>query len=76
MENAATKPLLLSRRDAAVLLSISIRSLDNLIARRRLPVRKVGKRVLVPLAALESFAKSDHETGQSKQPGTEVRAGA
>lgn len=68
------KPILVSKRDAAILLSISLRTLDSLIARRCLPVRNVGKRVLIPYSALEAFAKSDHETGRSKHLGVEARA--
>jgi len=40
--------LLLSRREAAALLSISQRSLDYLIAENILPVRRIGSRVLIP----------------------------
>ena len=53
--------LLYSRRDAAFALSISVRSLDYLIANQKLPVRKIGKKVLVPAGSLTSFAAMDHE---------------
>jgi len=39
--------LLYARKEAARLLSISIRSLDYLIAEGRLPTRRIGGRVLV-----------------------------
>jgi excisionase family DNA binding protein len=71
MQNAtSTKPLLLSKHDAAILLSISLRTVENLIARRCLPVCRVGKRVLIPYAALEAFAKNNHETGLRQHPKT------
>ena len=68
-----SKPLLIDKRSAAMLLSISVRTVENLIARRRLPVRRIGKRVLIPLTALEAFAKG--ETGR-RELKAEVRAGA
>jgi hypothetical protein len=41
-------------------LSISQRALDYLIATRRLPTRRIGGRVLIPVADLRKFARSDH----------------
>ncbi len=52
--------LLLSRRDAAQLLSISQRALDYLVATQRLPARRIGKRVLIPVADLRKYARVDH----------------
>lgn len=52
--------LLVSREEAAQLLSISQRGLDYLIANRRLPTRRIGGRVLVPVADLRKFARGDH----------------
>jgi hypothetical protein len=48
----AEEKLLLSRRDAAQVLSISQRALDYLVATRRLPTRRIGGRVLIPMADL------------------------
>jgi excisionase family DNA binding protein len=53
-------PLLVSKRDAAALLSLCLRSIDNLIARKELPCRRVGKRVLIPYSGLVAFARRDH----------------
>ena len=52
--------LLVSREEAAQLLSISQRGLDYLIANRRLPTRRVGGRVLIPVADLRKYARGDH----------------
>ena len=52
--------LLLSRREAAALLSISQRSLDYLIARDILLVRRIGSRVLISVDVLQRFARSNH----------------
>ena len=52
--------LLVSRDEAAQLLSISQRGLDYLIANRRLPTRRIGGRVLIPVADLRRYARGDH----------------
>jgi excisionase family DNA binding protein len=52
--------LLVSREEAAQLLSISQRGLDYLIANRRLPTRRIGGRVLIPVADLRRYARGDH----------------
>jgi excisionase family DNA binding protein len=52
--------LLVSREEAAQLLSISQRGLDYLIADRRLPTRRIGGRVLIPVAELRKYARGDH----------------
>lgn len=56
----APEVLLYSRKLAAAALSISVRSLDYLIERGELPIRRIGKKVLVPVADLRRFAKGDH----------------
>ena len=53
-------PLLVSKRDAAALLSLCVRTVDNLIATKKLPARRVGRRVLIPYTALVQFARRDH----------------
>jgi Helix-turn-helix domain len=53
-------PLLVSKRDAAALLSLCLRSIDNLIAGKQLPCRRIGKRVLILYAALVAFVRRDH----------------
>jgi excisionase family DNA binding protein len=57
---AADAKLLVSRDEAAQLLSISQRGLDYLIANRRLPTRRIGGRVLIPVADLRKYARDDH----------------
>jgi excisionase family DNA binding protein len=52
--------LLVSREEAAQLLSISQRGLDYLIANRRLSTRRIGGRVLIPVADLRKYARGDH----------------
>lgn len=52
--------ILVSREEAAQLLSISQRALDYLVANRRLPTRRIGGRVLIPVADLQKYARNDH----------------
>jgi excisionase family DNA binding protein len=54
--------LLLSKKDAASALSVSVRTVENLIARKELVARRIGGRTLVPATVLETFVKRDHET--------------
>jgi excisionase family DNA binding protein len=54
------KKLMLSRRETAATLSVSLRMIDNLIGRKELVARRVGRRVLVPLQSLEQFVRRDH----------------
>lgn len=61
--NTAPDPnprLLYDRAEAARQLSISIRSLDYLIAGKELATRRIGKKVLVPHAELVRYARGDH----------------
>ena len=52
--------LLVSREEAAQLLSISQRGLDYLVSSKRLPTRRIGGRVLIPVADLRKYARCDH----------------
>ncbi len=54
--------ILVGKKTAARLLSISERSVDNLLARRELTACRIGRRVLLRRRELEQFARSDHNT--------------
>jgi excisionase family DNA binding protein len=56
----ATEKLLYTKREAAQLLSISLRSIDYLIFSRQLRARRIGRRVLVHRDVVEQFARRDH----------------
>jgi hypothetical protein len=49
--------LLYDRKSAALSLSISIRSLDYLVARRQLAFRKIGKKVVIPQSGAGSVRR-------------------
>ena len=59
MANSPEK-LLYSRRDTAEVLSLSIRSVDYLIASGRLSMRRIGGKILIPATAISRFAREDH----------------
>lgn len=52
--------ILVSREEAAQLLSISQRGLDYLVASKRLRTRRIGGRVLIAVAELRKYARCDH----------------
>jgi len=52
--------LLYDRKEAARQLSISVRSLDYIIAAKGLDTRRIGKKVLVTHASLVRYAQGNH----------------
>jgi excisionase family DNA binding protein len=52
--------ILVSKREAAFVLSLSVRTIENLISRKELVTRRVGRRTLIPVSSLEAFARRDH----------------
>jgi excisionase family DNA binding protein len=59
-EKTELPKILVSKRDAAFALSLSVRTVENLIARKELTARRVGRRTLVVASSLESFVRKDH----------------
>jgi excisionase family DNA binding protein len=55
--------LLVSRIEAAQMLSISERGVDYLISTNRLSTRRIGGRVLIPVADLRKYVRGDHPEG-------------
>ena len=58
--NEPLPKVLYDRQSAAYALSISIRSLDYLIATKKLAFRRIGRKVLIPRGELLRFASKDH----------------
>ena len=56
----AAPRMLYSRNEAAHQLCLSVRAIDYLIANKKLAIRRVGKKVLVPHGELVRFARVDH----------------
>jgi excisionase family DNA binding protein len=55
-----SEKVLYTKREAAHILSISLRTLDYLIFSHQLPARRIGRRVLVHRDSIEQFARRDH----------------
>jgi excisionase family DNA binding protein len=51
------KRLLLSKREAAFALGVSVRTIENLLAAKRLRSVQIGARRLIPLSKLETLAR-------------------
>ena len=60
--------LAVSMQEAARRLGLSVRTVATLISRRELRSRKVGRRRIIPVAALEAFVGMDGKHGRSKHP--------
>jgi excisionase family DNA binding protein len=57
-----TEAIALSKSETAQVLGVSLRTVDRLIALKQLPVRRLGRRVLIPRTALQDFLRRDHPT--------------
>ena len=55
-------PLLLTKRQAAALLNISERTIENLLRAGALARRKIGSRTLIPRTSVDAFIRRDHST--------------
>jgi len=51
--------LFVSRKQTATVLGLSIRSVDYLITGKRCKVRRIGGRVLVPIAEVHRLSRTD-----------------
>ncbi|MBZ5643433.1 MAG: helix-turn-helix domain-containing protein [Acidobacteriia bacterium] len=62
-----SEKLAVSRFEAAKMLSISLRTLDSLLARGELRGKRVGRRILFPLEELYRFLKRDHPSPEKSR---------
>jgi excisionase family DNA binding protein len=56
--------IFVSKKSAAALLSISVRTLEKLISTKQLRVKHIGSRVLISRLALDDFSRRDHATAK------------
>jgi excisionase family DNA binding protein len=56
--------------EAARRLGLSTRTVATLVSRRQLASRKVGRRRIIPVVALEAFVKIDHSGALSTKKGS------
>jgi excisionase family DNA binding protein len=59
--------LAVSVLEAARRLGVSERTVATLLARNELPSRRIGRRRVIPIKALEEFLKRDHRTGNESE---------
>ncbi len=59
---------LFNRREAALSLGISVRSIDYFIGARKLETRRIGAKVLIPRESLRLFARANHTEAISSTP--------
>lgn len=62
VSNHRPEPVAVSKAEAAEMLGVSMRTVDRLIALKELPVRRLGRRVLIPRNGLHNLMRSDHPT--------------
>ena len=62
VEEQAPEVLAMSKSEAARMLGVSVRTVDRLIALKHLPVRRLGRRVLIPRNGLQNLLRGDHST--------------
>lgn len=55
-----TSRMLYSRTEAARQLSISVRTLDYIVAAKQLDTRRIGKKVLITHASLVRYSQGNH----------------
>jgi len=55
------------------MLGISIRTLDSLVSRGEIRVRRIGSRVLFERKSLEAFSKLDHRTQTANKDDAAIR---
>lgn len=67
--------LLYDRKEAARQLSISVRSLDYLIAGKQLETRRIGRKVLVTRASLVQYSAANHYAITSRSDADAVASG-
>jgi excisionase family DNA binding protein len=61
-ETPQEKPLLLTTKEAAVLLNCSVRTVGRMMSRGELVVRKNGSLTRIPRTSVEAFAKTGRKT--------------
>ena len=60
--NNTIQKLAYTKQEASSLLSISVRTIDNLIAQNELTVRRIGRRVIIPATSIAALLRCDSRT--------------
>src|ERR1700677_3586898 len=75
MERTVEARLLYDRTDAARQLSVSVRSIDYIIAAKGLDTRRIGRKVLVTRASLVRYSAGNHYTITKRSDAEAVASG-
>lgn len=65
MEPQSSK-LAVGIREAAQMLGVSPRTIQNYVAAKLLPYRKIGRRTVIPIRGLETFLRADQPSPVAK----------
>ena len=57
---AEPERLLVGKREAAIMLSVSVRTVSNLLRMKSLASRRIGRRSLITMQSLRAFIRQDH----------------
>jgi excisionase family DNA binding protein len=61
--------IVVTKKTAAQMLSVSVRTIDHLIAAGEIEVRRIGRRVVITRQSLSNFLLTDHPTRSTNRPG-------
>ncbi len=61
------QPLLVSKKEAATLLGVCLRTVDYLLAGKELACVRIGKRVMIKYSSLVAFCRCDHVRAAEQQ---------
>jgi len=61
-----------SQSEAAEMVGLSLRTLQNFIRSKQIPVRKIGRRTLVEVSALEVFVSTDRSSSIARVPSQSI----
>jgi excisionase family DNA binding protein len=64
--------LAVSMQEAGRLIGVCKRTITNLVNAKELPSRKIGRRRLIPVSAIQSFLRHDHATVLRGDPQVEA----
>lgn len=73
--DAKNSKLTVSINEAASMLGVSPRTIQNYIRAKQLPARKLGRRTVVPLRELELFVALDRPSARTSEKGPEGAKG-
>lgn len=62
-----TRVLAIGVKEAACRLGVCERTITNLLTDKQLNSRKIGRRRVIPVASLQAFLRTDHQTQKAEK---------